>query len=1056
MSRSRSLPAGLKISVPASLFAITVLTLICLSDCGGGGSATTGGNGGGNTGGTNPISVAVTASSTTVNGNATVKLTATVSNDIGNAGVAWTAPASGSLSSLTAASTTYTAPASASAAQSVTLTATSVADKTKSGSVTVTINPFIGVSVTALSTTIDGTDTTTLTAAVTNDASNAGVTWTAPSAGSLSSATAASPTYTAPGATHSLQTVTLTATSVADSTKSGFVTVTIPAAPTILTGSLPLFIPGAAASATLVGSGGIAPYIWTLANGTLPTGVTLNATTGVISAAAGATSATPATSLTFQMTDSGTPTALTANATLSLTIGAPSITGTVLFDSTANSTSSASAFSTSANKTAVSVRSAASSSVASSSSTVFLPTVQVSINTPTPQTVPTDYDGNFAFGGVPNGTYTITPSLANAIFTPATQSVTVNNDAQQTGFKADVGYSISGTVSYTGTATGPIYLVARANGGVPLQGTSILAPGPYTINGVEPGDYVIIAWRDTLNNGAPNALDPAGSAAAYVGATGSLTGISVTLTDPGPVSFPSPNIPTVWPFDSGVVLSAQTMLAAFDASSVINDLGVGAEAATSYTVQWCADSVCATVIGSKSFPATIGEGTNTWFVSGLSDSKAYYFRYQGVAGSASSSWSPVVGPVTPGQPTGSVKVSGTVTLPLAATGPLYIVFQDQASNTPNYYLRIANPAASQAYTIMLPAGLYVYTAFVDQNNSGVEVNGDMQTAPNTPLLTVTDSPVTQDIALVNGGESYVTWTTNNTQTVGSSSSSKQQYSINFRAIDGTKHLIGAELLSGPNAITVQDIPRSFQNPGYSYFSSINLYGTPSVGDSYSLLLTYSDGTQQTLTEKVPGVLGYFGANPSPAGAGADLTPNFTWINPTVVDSNGFNYFYLVPVSLPSQNDPFFFWGGYLPTNVESITWGANTFTGSTPPVSLVEGGEYMWWIGTEDSSGNLSNMSVYYDPGYTGVWLPGTNPSTLGAAARVGQPYLGTITASGGTAPYTYTVYGPGDGLSASISGGTATISGTPLTAGPITFEVNVKDSTATFWWAVYTINVGN
>ena len=1055
MSRLKSLPSGLKTGASVSLFVITVIALYCLSGCGKSGGGSTGGT----TGNATPITVSVTALSTTVNGSATVKVTATVSNDSSNSGVTWTTPASGSLSSLTAASTTYTAPASTSAAQSVTLTATSVADKTKSGSVTLTIDPSIGVSVTPLSTTIDGADTTTLTAAVTNDASNAGVTWSAPSAGSLSSSTAASPTYAAPGATGSQQTVTLTATSVADTTKSGSVTVTIPAQPEILTGSLPLFIPGAAISTTLVGSGGIAPYKWMLTSGTLPTGVSLNATTGMLSAAAGSTTATPATSLTFQLTDSGTPTALTATATLSLTINAPSISGTVSFGSTAASSNPAPAFSISAQKTALSVRAAASSSPA-----VSLPTVQVSINTPTPQTVPTDSNGNFSFESVPNGTYTITPSLANAIFTPATQSITVNNNAPQASFKAAVGYSISGTVNYSGAATGPIYLVARGDGGTPMQGTSVLSltgsSATFTINGVGPGNYTIVAWRDALGNGVTNASDPAGSATADIGATGNLTSVSVTLTDPAPVVFNSALNPTltVTPFDQGVVVSAQSLLDIFDSTSTFNDLGVTAEVATSYKVQWCADSACATLVGNKMFPATIGQGTNTWFVSGLSDSTAYYFRYQGVAGSATSSWSPVVGPVTPGQPAGSVTVSGNVTLPAASTYPLYIAFQNQASNTP-YYMRIANPAASTPYSIQLPPGTYEYSAFVDQNNMGVEVNGDMQTAPapSLPVLTVPDSTVTQNMTVINGGLSYVTWTTNNAQTFGASSSSTQQYSISFQAIDGTEHLVGAQLQQGPNAITFQDIPRSFENSVYSFNSSINLYGTPKTNDSYSLVLTYSNGATQTqtLNEELTGVVGDFGANPSPAGVGTNLTPNFTWTNPTIADSFGYNYFILEPISLPS-GDPYVYWGGDLPTNVDSITWGTNPFAGSTPPASLVEGGEYRWVVAAEDSNGNTSNMTVSYDPGYTGVWLPLTNPSTLAATAKVGQSYSGTVTASGGKGPYTYTVFGPGNGLSSSISGGTVTISGTPLVAGLITFEVNVEDNSGTFWWAIYTINVGS
>src|ERR1035438_4835471 len=62
-------PSSLRISALKSGALLTILALLCLSGCGGGG------NSGG--GGSNPIGVSVAASSTTVNGNATVKLTAT-------------------------------------------------------------------------------------------------------------------------------------------------------------------------------------------------------------------------------------------------------------------------------------------------------------------------------------------------------------------------------------------------------------------------------------------------------------------------------------------------------------------------------------------------------------------------------------------------------------------------------------------------------------------------------------------------------------------------------------------------------------------------------------------------------------------------------------------------------------------------------------------------------------------------------------------------------------------------------------------------------------------
>ena len=130
-------------------------------------------------------------------------------------------------------------------------------------------NP-VSVAVTATANTVDATDSVTLSASVTNDVNSAGVTWAVSGGGALSNTTTTSATYTAPGASSSPLTVTVTATSVADATKSSSATLTVPAAPKVTTGALAAGTVGTAYSATLAGSGGIAPYAWSLTSGTLP------------------------------------------------------------------------------------------------------------------------------------------------------------------------------------------------------------------------------------------------------------------------------------------------------------------------------------------------------------------------------------------------------------------------------------------------------------------------------------------------------------------------------------------------------------------------------------------------------------------------------------------------------------------------------------------------------------------------------------------------------------------------------------------------------------------
>jgi hypothetical protein len=224
------------------LFAIAAALSIGLTSCGGSGS-------------TPPpppatISVTLTAPPTSLATSATTPLTAVVTNDSKSAGVTWTVACTtspcGSFNPATTPSgtpTTYTAPA---ASNSVTVTATSVTDTTKSASATITITaiaPGISVALTPTPpTSLAVGATTSLTAVVTNDTKNGGVTWTVSCGGGgscgsfnpTSTASGTATTYTAPTTIPNPSTVTVTATSVTDTTKSASATITIGAAPAIL------------------------------------------------------------------------------------------------------------------------------------------------------------------------------------------------------------------------------------------------------------------------------------------------------------------------------------------------------------------------------------------------------------------------------------------------------------------------------------------------------------------------------------------------------------------------------------------------------------------------------------------------------------------------------------------------------------------------------------------------------------------------------------------------------------------------------------------------------
>ena len=137
-------------------------------------------------------------------------------------------------------------------------------------------------------------------AATTRNTSNPAVNWSA-SAGTIST----TGLFTAP-VVSSNRSVTIIATSAADVTAKASATVSVmasappPSTPTITTTSAPDATSGTAYNTALAASGGQAPYVWTIASGSLPAGLSLNSGSGVL---AGTTSASGTFSFTVRVTD---------------------------------------------------------------------------------------------------------------------------------------------------------------------------------------------------------------------------------------------------------------------------------------------------------------------------------------------------------------------------------------------------------------------------------------------------------------------------------------------------------------------------------------------------------------------------------------------------------------------------------------------------------------------------------------------------------------------------------------------------------------------------------
>ncbi|MFI6094163.1 S8 family peptidase [Lentzea sp. NPDC051213] len=136
------------------------------------------------------------------------------------------------------------------------------------------------------------------------------------------------------------------------------------------------------------------------------------------------------------------------------------------------------------------------------------------------------------------------------------------------------------------------------------------------------------------------------------------------------------------------------------------------------------------------------------------------------------------------------------------------------------------------------------------------------------------------------------------------------------------------------------------------------------------------------------------------------------------------------------------WLATHPTDSPAAVW--NGLNAASTPNKITN-------VGANTPNKLLYTLFGGVQPGNPSVTNPGTQTSTVGSPASL------QLAATGGTAPYTWSVSGLPAGLSASASGA---ISGTPTTAGTSTVTATVTDSanktgTATFSWVVNAVGGG-
>jgi hypothetical protein len=99
-----------------------------------------------------------------------------------------------------------------------------------------------------------------------------------------------------------------------------------------------------------------------------------------------------------------------------------------------------------------------------------------------------DTGGNYTFTGLANGSYTVTPSKAGFVYTPASKAVTVSGaSVTAVNFSsAAQAYSISGTISGAGGPGATVKLTGAAT-----ASTTADTGGNYTFVGLANGSYTV-------------------------------------------------------------------------------------------------------------------------------------------------------------------------------------------------------------------------------------------------------------------------------------------------------------------------------------------------------------------------------------------------------------------------------------------------------------------------------------------------------------------------------------------------------------------------------------
>ncbi|MBS1829070.1 MAG: putative Ig domain-containing protein [Acidobacteria bacterium] len=781
---------------------------------------------------------------------------------------------------------------------------------------------------------------------------------------------------------------------------------TVNGVPAITTSSLPVGVVSSAYSTQLAATGGTAPLTWTVTSGTLFSGLTFNTGTGAIT---GTPTASGTQSMGFQVTDANGASAsvslpFSINPALSITTASPLPAGTVNSPYTQ----------------ALAATGGASSSYVWTMPTGSLPanmqmsTLGVISGTPTAATTAnfkarvTDINNNFVEKDFSLTINTSTSTLAISTSTLPNGSVgsTYNQTLAATG-GSGTGYNwtvetgplpggltlstagvLSGLLTTAGTTSFTVRVTDSQSNTITKSLSLTVTSGFSITTTTVPNWTVGVNYSQTLlTSGGTSPFAwavtigslPPGITLGQL--NGTLSGIPTT---PGSYSF------TVQATESGTTTATRQLSITINAAPSLGPTTLpNGVLSTSYSASLTASS------GTAPFTYTVTQGA---------------------------------------LPGGLTLASGTGVISGSPTAAGNFTFTVMATD-------FAGATASRQYTVNVASSVLSISTTTLSNavlnfsySAQLQVSGG--TSPYTFLITTGSLPagLTMTNGLISGAPTTVG---SSTFTVQVTDSAQNTASRSF-----TLTVIGSGLV-----VTTQSLPQAVVNQVYT--TSLSASGGSGSGYTWTL----AAGSNALPTGIVLGTSGIL--------SGTATTTSTTTITVQVADSVGTvasKQFILSVVANPltiTTNSPlqdasqslsytatlqasggtginysFTVIGGSLPPGVNLSPNG--TMTG-TPTAA----GSFQFTIQVTDSGGGAATK-----PFTLSVIAPNLTITTQSLpAAATGQSYSATVAASGGTAPYTFSITVGALPTGLSLNSTTGAITGTPTAQGGFNFIVQVRDA---------------